>query len=61
MNAKTLWKLQRAVAHCVAPLLRLTGYRFSKAWRGNGVIDHVAANLIADGFSPFPIDSVKFE
>lgn len=61
MNAKTIWKLQRAAAHLVAPILRATGYRFGKAWRGNGVIDHVAANQIADGIVPFPIDEFRFE
>jgi hypothetical protein len=32
------------------PLMRLTGFRFSKAWRGNPVIEHVYANVKADGF-----------
>jgi len=28
------------------------GFRFSKAWRGNRVISHVEANLLADGIKP---------
>jgi hypothetical protein len=52
---KTAWQLQRGVAHVVAPLLKLTGWRFSKTWRGNRVVDHIAANILADGGTPFPI------
>lgn len=52
MNAyqKAKYNFQRFTAFCAAPVLRVTGYRFSKKWRGNPVIDHVAANLMADGF-----------
>jgi hypothetical protein len=55
-TARALWKMQRGVAHLVAPVTKRTGYRFSKAWRGNGVVDHIAANLLADGETPFPIN-----
>jgi hypothetical protein len=41
-----------AIKNASAPVMRLTGFRFSKAWRGNTLIDHVAANLLADGIKP---------
>jgi hypothetical protein len=49
--------VQTLLALIAAPVLRVTGYRFSKAWRGNGVINHVAANLWADGE---PVVRVRF-
>lgn len=48
--------LQRAVAHIAAPVMRVTGLRFSKASRNsrliNAVICRVSANLLADGVKP---------
>jgi hypothetical protein len=52
--------LQRGAAYLVAPVLRVTGLRFSKAWRGNGVVDHIAANVLADGGTPFPLREFNF-
>ena len=50
------YEAQRAVAHVVAPVMRMTGFRFSKASRNNKLvcmlIDRVAANLLADGVKP---------
>lgn len=57
-TARALWKMQRGVAHLAAPVMKRTGFRFSKAWRGNGVVDHIAANNLADGDAPFTIDSM---
>lgn len=54
-TAKMVWQVQRGVAHLVAPALKATGFRFSKAWRGNRIVDHIAANNIADGDAPYPI------
>jgi len=42
--------LQTLMALLCVPVMRLTGFRFSKAWRGNWVVNHVAANLWADGY-----------
>lgn len=39
-------------ARLASPVMRLTGFRFSKAWRGNRIINHVEANLLADGIKP---------
>jgi len=44
--------LQMFVAFLAVPVLKLTGYRFSKAWRGNPIIAHVQANMMADGVMP---------
>lgn len=49
---KAQYLFGRATARLVAPILRVTGYRFSKAMRGQWGIDHVAANLLADGIEP---------
>jgi len=49
------YKLQRLVALAVAPILRATGYRFGKAWRGNWIVNHIEANLEADGIKTQPI------
>jgi len=57
---KITWHLQRGVAYLAAPVLRVTGLRFSKAWRGNGVVDHIAANVLADGGKPLPLCDVAF-
>lgn len=51
------YQFQRAMARLAVPLMRLTGFRFSKAWRGNGVINHVEANMMADGFA---VPALKF-
>ena len=60
MSIKTIWHLQRGMAYLVVPILRITGLRFSKAWRSQHVIDHVAANVLADGLAPFPLRDFKF-
>lgn len=44
--------LMHLTARIAAPVMRLTGFRFSKAWRGNRIINHVEANLLADGITP---------
>lgn len=49
---KAQYYIGRASAHLIAPILRVTGYRFGKAWRGQWIVDHVAANLLADGITP---------
>lgn len=49
---KAHYYIKRTAAYAVAPILRITGLRFSKAWRGNPIIDHVAANILADGVRP---------
>lgn len=54
---KAHYLVQHTVAFLVAPVLRLTGYRFSKAWRGNPLVAHVEANLRADGY---PVKRLKF-
>jgi hypothetical protein len=50
------YELQRAAAHIAAPVMRATGFRFSKASRDsriiNAVICRVSANLLADGVKP---------
>ena len=46
-----------AMARIAAPLMRKTGYRFPKEWRGNKLINHVEANMLADGVKP---DHVRF-
>ncbi len=54
-DTRIAYELQRAAAHIVAPVMKLTGLRFSKASRGTWVcvlIDRVAANLLADGIKP---------
>ncbi|MFM2465169.1 hypothetical protein P0D87_16115 [Paraburkholderia sp. RL17-368-BIF-A] len=47
---------QRAAAHTAAPVMRATGWRFSKASRDsrliNALICRVSANLLADGLTP---------
>jgi hypothetical protein len=48
--AKAQYHFGRATARLAVPLMRLTGFRFSKAWRGQSFINHVEANLMADGF-----------
>jgi hypothetical protein len=35
--SKTHYQFRRAMAVIAAPVMRLTGFRFSKAWRGNPV------------------------
>lgn len=52
----TYWLQTAAAALCV-PVLRLTGWRFSRAWRGNWIVHHVAANLWADGY---PVSICRF-
>lgn len=47
---KAHYMAQHYVAKMVAPVLKLTGYRFGKAWRGNWIVNHVEANMMADGF-----------
>ncbi len=49
--------LMLATARLCVPVLRFTGWRFSKAWRGNPIVCHVAANCWADGY---PIGICKF-
>lgn len=44
--------LKYAAAVIAAPIMKRTGFRFSKAWRGNPFIAHVTANLLADGVKP---------
>jgi hypothetical protein len=55
------YEFQRAVAHLAAPVMRATGFRFSKASRNNklinAVICRVSANLLADGITP---DRMRF-
>lgn len=46
-----------AMARIAAPIMRKTGYRFPKEWRGNKLINHVEANILADGVKP---DHVRF-
>lgn len=50
------YALQRAAAHIAAPVMRVTGLRFSKASRDNRFINalicRVSANLLADGIKP---------
>lgn len=46
---KAHYQVRRAVAIVAVPLMRVTGFRFSKAWRGNPIINHIEANLMADG------------
>ncbi|VVE00142.1 hypothetical protein PIN31115_02060 [Pandoraea iniqua] len=50
------YKFQRAAAHIAAPVMRATGFRFSKASRDNRLINslicRVSANLLADGIKP---------
>jgi hypothetical protein len=55
--SKTHYQFMRAMAVIAAPVMRLTGFRFSKAWRGNPIINHVEANLMADGFD---VPAIKF-
>lgn len=48
-------KFRSTAAHIVAPVLRMTGYRFSKRHRMEStwvywMVDVVKANLLADGF-----------
>jgi hypothetical protein len=58
MNAllRLHYKFQRATAHIAAPVMRVTGFRFSKASRDSRVINalicRVSANLLADGVAP---------
>jgi hypothetical protein len=46
------YELMRAAARIAAPVMRVTGFRFSKDWRGTTFINHVEANLLADGIKP---------
>jgi hypothetical protein len=46
------YELMRVTARIAAPIMRVTGFRFSKAWRGNKLINHVEANLRANGTKP---------
>jgi hypothetical protein len=50
------YAFQRAAAHATAPIMRATGFRFSKASRDsriiNALICRVSANLLADGIEP---------
>lgn len=52
---KLHYTMQHTIAKAVAPVLRVTGYRFSKAWRGNWIVNHVEANMMADGFDVKPL------
>lgn len=52
---KAHYMMQHYIAKAVAPILKRTGYRFSKAWRGNWVVNHVEANLMADGYEIKPL------
>jgi hypothetical protein len=54
---KVQYHFGRAMARLAVPLMRATGFRFSKAWRGNPIINHVEANLMADGFD---VPAIKF-
>jgi len=45
------------VAALCVPFMVLTGFRLSKAWRDNGVVAHVTANLWADFH---PVCRVRF-
>jgi hypothetical protein len=49
--SKLHYEMQHLVARISAPVLRQTGYRFSKNWRGNPLINHVEANSMADGIA----------
>lgn len=49
---KIHYQFMRAMAYIAAPIMRKTGFRFSKAWRGNKLINHVEANMLADGIKP---------
>lgn len=48
--------LQRAAAHVIAPVMRATGLRFTKASRDsraiNALVCRVSANMLADGLTP---------
>jgi hypothetical protein len=48
--------IQRSAARVAAPVMRATGFRFSKASRDNRLINaiicRVSANLLADGVKP---------
>jgi hypothetical protein len=50
------YAMQRAAAHVSAPVMRATGFRFSKASRDNRIVNalicRVSANLLADGIKP---------
>jgi hypothetical protein len=50
------YAMQRAGAHVAAPIMRATGFRFSKASRNSRVINalicRVSANMLADGIQP---------
>lgn len=50
------YAFQRAAAHVATPVMRVTGFRFSKASCDNHVINalicRVSANLLADGIKP---------
>lgn len=54
---KVHYTFMRFTARMAAPMMRLTGFRFSKAWRGNKFINHVDANSWADGIEP---DRMRF-
>lgn len=43
---------QTIAAVVIAPVLRFTGLRFAKSCRGNWFVNHVHANMLADGFRP---------
>lgn len=43
--------LQTAIALLCVPVMRRTGFRFSREWRGNWFVHHVAAHMWADGYS----------
>lgn len=47
---KAHYMFQYYVAAAVAPVLRVTGWRFGKAWRGNWIVNHVEANMRAEGW-----------
>lgn len=44
--------LQTMAAYLIAPVMRATGFRFAKSSRGNAWVNHVAANMLAEGFRP---------
>lgn len=50
------YEMQHLASRLAAPIMRRTGYRFGKDWRGNRWINHVEANCMADGI---PAKAVK--
>ena len=52
LRIEAQYHIGRLTAWLVFPVLKGTGWRFSKSWRGCWWLDHVAANLRADGITP---------